>query len=73
MAGVVRWDRDRVAAIRNGRAKNVLMEQGLPQSTLLFTAVEEPSGGFTTGAGREVIQIGYFDEDFWFYIDVDRG
>lgn len=73
MAGVVHWDRDCVAAIRNGRARDVLIEQGLPQSSLLFTAVEEPSGSFTTDAGSEVIQIGYFDDDFCFYIDVDRG
>lgn len=73
MAGVVHWDRDCVASVRNGRAKDVLIEQGLPRSTLLFTAVEEPSGGFATDAGSEVIQIGYFDDDFCFYVDVDRG
>ncbi|MGR6970884.1 SUKH-4 family immunity protein [Streptomyces cynarae] len=73
MAGVVHSDHDRIAAIRNGRAKDVLIEQGLPQSTLLFTAVEESADGFMTGDGREVIQIGYFDEDLCFYLDVDRG
>lgn len=73
MVGAVRWSEGRTGAVSDSRARNFLVDHGLPEDSLLFEADREGAGVFTTDAGQEVLRIGSFDEDFRFFVDIRSG
>lgn len=73
MDNVIRWDADRAGVVFHVRAKRFLMDQGLPKSAILFEADREPADVFTTDAGKNIVRVGSFEDDFSFFVDVDSG
>lgn len=73
MVDTVRWSEGRADTVSDFRARKFLVDHGLPEASLLFEADQGEPGIFATDAGEEVLIIGSFDEDFYFFVNIRSG
>jgi hypothetical protein len=73
MIETVRWAGDRALAVADSQARAYLSGHGLPSETLLFEAETAEAEVYATSSGKRLLRIGNFDEEFRFFVDVDKG